>query len=153
MSKYYQSLFFCGVLLFFTWRLLTEPSQSFDKYPHTQWPANTWVLCFCLSFRCVCFLRYRIILRCSVSKAIRAWRANNSGLCIWKNFNKTLIITATKITQDQYVFPKEILLSETVRKLELDSKTVLLPEELYRNFQHFLTYFVSDTWVKSQCFQ
>lgn len=107
MSKYYQSLFFVGFLLFFTWWFLTAPSQSFDKHPHTQWPANTWVLCFCLSFRCVGFLRHRIILRCCVSKAIPAWKANKSGFSIWKNFNRTLIIMATKITQNQSVFPQE----------------------------------------------
>lgn len=76
-----ESLFFVEFCYFFTWRLLTAPFQSFDKYSHTQWLVNTWLLCFCLSFRCILF-KHRLILRCCVSNVIADCRVNNSGFCI-----------------------------------------------------------------------
>ena len=98
---------FCGALLFFTWRLLSAPFQSFDKYSHTQWLAKTWLLCFHLSFRCGFFFKCRIFLRCFVSKVIPAYIVNNSGFCFWKTFNEKFIIMSNKITQNQSVVPKE----------------------------------------------
>lgn len=106
MSKYYQSPFFSGFLLFFTQTLLTVPFRSFDKYSHTQWLANTWLLCFIFPVWGFLF-EHRLILRCCVSKVIPACRVNNSGFWIWKTFNETFIIMATKITQNQSVVPKE----------------------------------------------